>query len=620
MEPRVLLDYQFAVSTGTYTVRALVKLDGRVREDRSRTPLNLSLVLDRSGSMAGAKLAAARDAAVKVAQRLYPEDVLSIVSYDDEVTTVAEPARGAEQADVIDRIRSIRSGGTTNLSGGWLRGGELVARNQRENAANRILLLTDGLANHGITDPDRLVSMCAESRKRGITTTTIGFGEDYNEHLLRAMADAGGGHTYYIERPDQATGVFAEELEGLLTLAAQNVAVEILPAVAARLTAIHHTFPRSDIPGGARLELGDLYAREPKMVLMEFVVPEQAVPARTEPMTEAEADAVAAAGVAAVEIARVRIHAHALTAGGGIERQEIDLSLRTSLDRGGHVEAEIHREVLLQDAARARETALHARERGDMMGGWRVLEESRRALHDQGDASDPSIAEEIAELDGLARIFQSGDVREQDAKYMHQWAHDARRAKRMAMERISRTRSPSSRSAGPPLRYEQGDATQPVGAGIKILVNLGVNDGTWEPRGFARSLAHRWPELVSHYESWSRGLVPGAPPFRPGALLLQPVDPQVWVGMIVAKSVHPMGGRFVIRVNYDAIETGLETLATEAIRIGASVHLPKIGCDGADGRWARIEAMLHRHLTGPGIPVVVFDDAPAAAGAQKEMF
>ena len=153
MQHKVLVDYELAVAQHGFIVRALLELEGKAPTPDNRIPLNLAVVLDRSGSMAGDKLDAARDAAAMLVQRLHPDDTVSVVAYDDGVTTVAEPATGDAQASLSARIRHIEPGGSTNLSGGWLRGRELVARGKREGGVNRIMLLTDGLANCGITDP-----------------------------------------------------------------------------------------------------------------------------------------------------------------------------------------------------------------------------------------------------------------------------------------------------------------------------------------------------------------------------------------------------------------------------------------------------------------------------------
>jgi Ca-activated chloride channel family protein len=419
MQPKLLLDHELAVSQSGYVVRALLTLEGRAPDAASRVPLDLSLVLDRSGSMAGEKLDAAREAAALLVRRLRPEDVVSVVAYDDDVETVAPPADGAAQESLAGRILAIEPGGMTNLSGVWLRGHELVADAKRrmgaagEGAMHRVLLLTDGQANVGITDPRLLVGLCAKARLAGVTTTTIGFGEGYDEGLLRAMADAGGGSTYYIERADQAPGVFEEEIEGLLSLSAQNVAVELRPSPAVQLVAVHHRYPSVPLPDGAgvRLEVGDVYAREPKALLCEFFVP-----------------ALGAAAGEAVAIADVVVHAYVLTTEGGVERREVRFPIAAPLSAAGRREPEVRREMMLLEAARAREAALEARERGDYAAGSAVLAAVPEMLASLG-ADDPVLREEAADLRAMAARFDAGDVGSADAKYIAQRAYNAHRRK-----------------------------------------------------------------------------------------------------------------------------------------------------------------------------------------------
>lgn len=350
MKTEILLDHEKTPDGTAHLVRALLRIRGEAPTSTERVPLNLALVLDRSGSMDGEPLEQAKDAAVLLVRRLWPEDVVSIVAYDDEVLTVAEPATGGDQHDLPQRIQAIEVGGCTNLSGGWLRGRDLVGRGRRKGAANRVILLTDGLANIGITDPDRLVGLSRTALDQGITTTTIGFGPDYDEVLLRRMAEAGGGSTYYIERPDQAPAVFAEEIEGLLSLSAQNVTVELRPASAARLILVHHRYPSHPIEGGVRLDLGDVYAREPRLLLAEFLV-------RSRDLAEV------------VEIAELTVRAHVLTEKGGVELQEIRLPVEVSLAGGPRVDPEVRREMLLQEAARARDDARKAQQEGNFLPG-----------------------------------------------------------------------------------------------------------------------------------------------------------------------------------------------------------------------------------------------------------
>jgi hypothetical protein len=299
----------------------------------------------------------------------------------------------------------------------------MIEGNLRQRGVNRVLLLTDGLANEGITDPGQLTELCRNAREQGITTSTIGFGAGYNEHLLQMMADAGGGSTYYIERTDQATGIFAEELEGLLSLSAQNVAVEVRPAGAAVLTSVHHSFPRSEVPGGLRLELGDLYSREPKRVLIEFAVPS------AEPGVE-------------VDIAEVLITADVLTEGGGVERQQVRLPIRASLTEAGIHNPKVQREMLLAETARVREAALEDQARGDYASGERRLREMARRVKTEGHEGDAAIAEEAEDLERMADRYRRRSVSEQDRKYMNQRSYDSSRSKRASMERYTRSRKP----------------------------------------------------------------------------------------------------------------------------------------------------------------------------------
>jgi Ca-activated chloride channel family protein len=422
MHHAVLIDHEFAVAQDGYIVRALVRLTGHAPAQQNRVPINISIVLDRSGSMAGEKLEAARDAAAFLIQRLAPEDVVSVVAYDDGIDTIAMPATGTQQGYVTPLLQRIGPGGSTNLSGGWLRGRELVASHKRAGAVNRVLLLTDGLANVGITDPALLCGLAGGAKREGITTSTIGFGADYDEALLRGMADAGGGNTWYIERPDQAPGVFEEEIEGLLSLAAQNVAVEIRPSPLVKLVGVHNDYPHADLPGNARrFELGDLYAREPKSMLMEFFVPaiEAGVP---------------------TDIAEVRVHAHVLTDAGAIERQEIVFTVATPLDRSGHAEPEVRREVLVLAAARAREEAVRRERMGDRDGAARVLREVSRMIREAPPAIATGLADQVAELAASAVAVMSSGFSEADRKYEAQRSYNARRGKQAYDDKLRRPR------------------------------------------------------------------------------------------------------------------------------------------------------------------------------------
>jgi Mg-chelatase subunit ChlD len=203
------------------------------RRTSQRDPLNVAFVIDRSGSMSGAKLALAREAVVTAVERLLPTDRFAIVAYDDRIDVVVEttPASREAKSMAVDRLRTIDARGSTNLGEGWLRGAEQVARAQLggngSGAMNRVLLLTDGLANQGITDPAALVGHAGELRARNVTTTTFGVGEDFDEQLLQSMADAGGGHFYFIADTAQIVDQIASEVGELLDVVARDATIEV---------------------------------------------------------------------------------------------------------------------------------------------------------------------------------------------------------------------------------------------------------------------------------------------------------------------------------------------------------------------------------------------------------
>jgi Ca-activated chloride channel family protein len=422
LKPSVLLDYQAAVERDGFVVRALLKLEGQAPEN-SRAPLNISLVLDRSGSMHGDKLHFARNAAAMLVRRLSPEDVVSVVTYDNEVHTVAPPARGDAQPGLADAIGRIEAGSTTNLSGGWLKAREHLQQGRTLDErikTNRLVLLTDGLANVGITDGNQLVGLCRQALEHGVTTTTIGFGADYDEQLLRSMADAGGGNMCYIETPDQAPGVFEEEIEGLLSLAAQNISIEVRPTGDVEFVRVHHDVPAHQVDGGFALEFGDLYAREPRSVLIEFFAPYflDSTPR---------------------EIARIVMRADVLTAEGGVEHQEITLPIASTLSAEGHSEPEIQRQVLLLSAAKAREEALRRRDMGDFGGAEHVLRETSAALI--ADACEaPEVSEQATDLRALADQMRENSFSVREEKYMRQRAYNAHRGKELYEEKLRRKR------------------------------------------------------------------------------------------------------------------------------------------------------------------------------------
>ena len=190
-----------------------------------REPLHASLVLDRSGSMGGQKIVLARESVRLALQALRPADRFSLVAYDDEITTVVESTKATAEArrNAVVKLAAIDARGSTDLHGGWKAGCEQLGAHLGAQQVGRCLLLTDGQANVGTVDPAELAALAGAARKTGrIATSTFGIGEDFDERLLRGMADASSGRFYYIERPEQIPDLLTSELGELLEVVAHD--------------------------------------------------------------------------------------------------------------------------------------------------------------------------------------------------------------------------------------------------------------------------------------------------------------------------------------------------------------------------------------------------------------
>jgi Ca-activated chloride channel family protein len=197
------------------------------QEARPRPPLNLALVIDRSGSMSGQKLSYARKAARFLAGELTERDRLAIVTFDDEVEVLVPSQQVRNPQLLISAINTIHSGGGTALFDGWLAGAMQVANHLDAGAMNRVLLLSDGQANVGVVDSTEIASKVAGLSQRGISTSAFGLGSGFDEDLMGAMARAGDGTLAHIESPAQLADLYASELDGLVHTLGNKVSLGI---------------------------------------------------------------------------------------------------------------------------------------------------------------------------------------------------------------------------------------------------------------------------------------------------------------------------------------------------------------------------------------------------------
>ncbi len=208
----------------------VVKIDLNAIADKQRhrrTPLNLAVVLDKSGSMTGAKLEKTKQAAQLLVDRLAPDDVFSLVIFSDEARVLV-PVQRVEDKDALkEKIGSIEAGGSTALYAGVKAGARQTQEYFSSRRINRVILLSDGLANVGPSSPRELRRLGRELSEQGISVTTIGVGDDYNEDLMAGLAEASDANYYYVQDTEKLPEIFAKELGELLTVAAREIRIEI---------------------------------------------------------------------------------------------------------------------------------------------------------------------------------------------------------------------------------------------------------------------------------------------------------------------------------------------------------------------------------------------------------
>ena len=240
---------------------------------QERTPLNLSLVIDRSGSMSGDKIIYCKKAAKFVVDQLSPEDYLSIVIYDNEISVLQSSAKVKDKQLFKNKIDEIFDRGGTNLCGGMIKGFEQVADNYKSGFVNRVLLMSDGLANEGITSTEQIQQTAATWQKdKGITISTFGVGTDYNEDLMQGIAESGMGNYYFINDPEKIPSIFSKELNGLLNLVAKNMTLTIELPKEIQLSQVFG-YKYDQVGNKVTVNFRDVFSEETKGVMLKLTVP-----------------------------------------------------------------------------------------------------------------------------------------------------------------------------------------------------------------------------------------------------------------------------------------------------------------------------------------------------------
>jgi Ca-activated chloride channel homolog len=357
-------DRQLIRASARSTRYVMISLVAPVAPPRAgRLPVNVGIVLDRSGSMAGErKFPLARDAVEQALRLLRPEDRFTLVIYDQEVNTLVSATLATPEARrlAMQRLAEVEPRGSTDLHSGWTTAASELADHLSKDSVNRVLLLTDGLANHGITDHQALVAHAGELRRRGIATTTFGVGADFDERLLRDMAHEGGGQFYFIETPAQIPDLLTSELGEALEVVRRDVALQLTLPTGAEAEPLNRYRSAYDASGAFRVELGDLTSGQEVTVVLRVRFPRGENGATTNVgVAVTAADAPSADAASSL---RWQYASHADNDGQSRDRV-------------------VDREVARLYVARARADATEANRAGDFEGARRVLEETARRIH-----------------------------------------------------------------------------------------------------------------------------------------------------------------------------------------------------------------------------------------------
>jgi Ca-activated chloride channel homolog len=372
-------------------------------KDVSRPPLDLALVIDRSGSMSG-RIEYAQQAAAGIVERLGEQDHVALVQYDDSaqvvVASVAMDAKG--KAAMRTAIQGISLGGGTNLHGGLVLGRDEVQRVATQGQVGRVILLSDGQANIGVVDPQQIASTARNAANHGTRITTVGIGLDYNEDLMEAIAESGRGNYHYVKEAKDLDRVIAGELLGIQATVATNVELRLTPVCpGVQITEVHGYESRRD--GAAFVvPMADLIGNDSRKLLVSMKVPDGQK-----------------GHVATVRAELVYKDAK----GTEVKKSELALGVDVSEDAQvamASVDQNVMAQALQVQAATSMRQAAQAYERGDQDGARQIVEtsaaavEQKRAMYKIAPQKTAETMQSLDEMSKKATMYKPGSYEGKD--------------------------------------------------------------------------------------------------------------------------------------------------------------------------------------------------------------
>jgi Ca-activated chloride channel family protein len=332
-------------------------------DQKCRPAVNMAVVIDKSGSMSGEKIEKAKEAAIMAICRLGARDIISVVTYDTEVCVLVPATRAVDKERIFCKIRRVTAGGSTALYEGVEKGAREVRKFLSENHVNRIVLLSDGLANVGPDTPEDLGRLGRHLIKKGISVTTVGLGLGYNEDLMTQLAYQSDGNHYFAENARDLARIFEKEFGKAMTVVAQDVHVKIKCSPGIRPVRL---LGREGTIDGHNVNafINQIYGDSEKFIILEVEIP-----------TEAEQDAQK---VADVTVKYNNLHTH--------ELDELHYRPTVSFSYSeSFVEKNTNRDVMVNVveliATERNEMALSLRDKGKIKEAQEVLTSNEEYLH-----------------------------------------------------------------------------------------------------------------------------------------------------------------------------------------------------------------------------------------------
>jgi len=339
-----------------------IGLEGAIVQNRQRPMLNVAIVLDRSGSMEGEKLRRAKEAALYALTLLRADDMLSLVVYDTEVAVLVPAGKLGDGRRFRKAIEEVEAGSSTALFAGVSRGAGEVRKFLERNQVNRVILLSDGLANVGPDSPASLGELGTSLRREGMSVSTIGLGDGYNEDLMSRLAMASDGNHAFVQEPRDLVRVFDAEFKDALSIAAVDIRIRIDLGPGVKPKRIMNR--EGNINGSSiELNMNQVLSSQEKYILVELELP-------------------SGTNGQSLEVAKAQASYRSL--GSSKEEQKsAKVAIRYSSDQSlakASVRKDVKEQVILQQATEANESALRLRDEGKTEEAKSVLKKNSEEL------------------------------------------------------------------------------------------------------------------------------------------------------------------------------------------------------------------------------------------------